>query len=101
MKLDGTAARRVKGSVKYAKPAQHCCGRARGDELWEEKWDRCRWRNWAVTLVKGDGRDRAGDGQMAQAGARSEMEEMWLQEVHVCTSSRGRCQAAVYEVDLD
>lgn len=45
MKLDGTAAKRVKGSVKRAKPAQLRCRRARGDEPWEEKWDWCRRRN--------------------------------------------------------
>lgn len=33
MKLGETAAKRVNGSVKCAKPAQHGCRRARGDEL--------------------------------------------------------------------
>lgn len=32
MKLGKTAAKRVNGSVKCAKPAQHGCGHARGDE---------------------------------------------------------------------
>lgn len=30
MKLGGTAAKRVKGSVKCTKPAQHCCRRVGG-----------------------------------------------------------------------
>lgn len=63
------AAKGVKGSVKCAKPAQHCCGGARRDEPWE-KSDQHRWKNQVTTLVKGDSRDRAGDGQMIQAGTR-------------------------------
>lgn len=62
MKLGGTAAKRVKGSVKRAKPAQRCCGRARGDQPWEEKRDRRCRRNRTVVPVKGDSGDGAGGG---------------------------------------
>lgn len=53
IKLGGTAAKRVKGSVKHAKPAQHCCRHARGHKPWEQKQDWCGQRNRAESSVKG------------------------------------------------
>lgn len=86
MKLGKTAAKRVNGSVKCAKPAQQAAGMPGGMSLGGET-GMVLLEEVGSHPVKGDGRDRAGLRQMAWAGARSEMEGTQPQEVPVCTSS--------------
>lgn len=59
MKLGGTAAKRVKESVKHTKPALHCCGHTRGMSCGRRSGTGAA-RGTGITPVKGN---RAGDGQ--------------------------------------
>lgn len=79
IKLGGTAAKRVKGSVKHAKPAQHCCRHA-------SPGSRSR-----TDAARGTGQCPRSRGQQEQNWGwsnsliRSKMEGKWPQGAHVCT----------------